>query len=675
MQILIDKLFNWDESQQRARGPGIFGTVVGFAPADEEQGRKTLHRHIQLWVKDVDQGLRRDLFHDDLEQKLAARNRLQNYVDKIMSATFGHDLILSHNQYTPSKSLFVDAPMQTFRDARHEDLCRDVCGEVIEDTHTGQTFHPMVFVDHSLKYWRDCAYQDAMCAMTPDVYLQMIDERADMAAYTHSYHMPDGSNPMSHHFWGDEKVRQILLHKRFNVHEAFHRHSCFKKDCECRFLFPFTTCEKTYIHEDLGEDDENIISWHNLDGTTRQMAPWMIIPKRPMGCQYVNVHNPTISELFSCNTNVQVGDPIHMFYITLYNLKSTQKEDSERSRNITKSIIRRLLRIQDEVRAGNHDEVMNEPDFAEGLCRMLGGMYAATSRYVVSSTMAHLLGCQNGTRFKFSHNFSDLLVTQLEAVLEGNPIDFRLRVNSKDGEEYVWKDISSYAYLYRPNNGKFEKMCSFRLFMKYKTKYLTFEEMDRIRRAKKKNASNDSDDTDDDDIYENRQKFNGNIFPFLDGHPGKEFSHLAELDLEEIPKISLPEGKLCDVALLKVLESDVDETVHELRENYAKMALLMFYPFRTLKDLRSNGSYWTTFWNELSLHREGKECSFWPKGFEILQNIQDRLTVEKHMKRAKDPVLLTTTCQKAASKAGGSARDNESKRKLPDISEFCTLFE
>ena len=208
------------------------------------------------------------------------------------------------------------------------------------------------------------------------------------------------------------------MHRRFNVHEFIHRTSCFKKDCECRFPFPFTTCMETYIHEDCGENNKNVITSHNIDGSTRRMAPWMIIPQQPMGCQYVNVHNPTISELFGCNTNVQVGDPIHMFYITLYNLKI------ERSRNITKSIIRRLLRLQEEVRTGRREEVDSEPDFVEGLCRMLDGMYAATSRYVVSSTMAHLLICQSGTRFKFSHQFSDLLVTQLEAVLKGQPVDF-----------------------------------------------------------------------------------------------------------------------------------------------------------------------------------------------------------------------------------------------------------
>ena len=40
MQILIESLFNWDATNQKSKGPGIVGTVIAYAPADEEQGRK-----------------------------------------------------------------------------------------------------------------------------------------------------------------------------------------------------------------------------------------------------------------------------------------------------------------------------------------------------------------------------------------------------------------------------------------------------------------------------------------------------------------------------------------------------------------------------------------------------------------------------------------------------------
>ena len=41
-----------------------------------------------------------------------------------------------------------------------------------------------------------------------------------------------------------------------------------------------------------------------------------------------------------------------------------------------------------------------------------------------------------------------------------------------------------------------------------------------------------------------------------------------------------------------------------------------------------------------------KKTVFWKKGFEILQNIQDRATLEKHVKRARDPISITTKNEK-----------------------------
>ena len=63
MQILTECLLRWDTKTQTAKGKGILGTVVAFAGADEEQGRKTLHRHWQIWVKEINQTVRDSLFH------------------------------------------------------------------------------------------------------------------------------------------------------------------------------------------------------------------------------------------------------------------------------------------------------------------------------------------------------------------------------------------------------------------------------------------------------------------------------------------------------------------------------------------------------------------------------------------------------------------------------------
>ncbi len=52
------------------------------------------------------------------------------------------------------------------------------------------------------------------------------------------------------------------------------------------------------------------------------------------------------------------------------------------------------------------------------------------------------------------------------------------------------------------------------------------------------------------------------------------------------------------------------------------------------------------FHNEVEKHINKEDTVFWKKGFEILQNIQDRSTLEKHVKRARDPIFITTKNKK-----------------------------
>ncbi len=52
------------------------------------------------------------------------------------------------------------------------------------------------------------------------------------------------------------------------------------------------------------------------------------------------------------------------------------------------------------------------------------------------------------------------------------------------------------------------------------------------------------------------------------------------------------------------------------------------------------------FHNELEKHINKEATVFWKKGFDILKNIQDRSTLEKHVKRARDPISITTKNKK-----------------------------
>jgi hypothetical protein len=89
-----------------------------------------------------------------------------------------------------------------------------------------------------------------------------------------------------------------------------------------------TTC--TYIHKDKGDNNQSKILWYSLDGSLNSVYPFLVLPKRSMGCQFLSAHNKPISEVFNFKTNIQNGDASQVFYSTLYISKSTQEEDSEK---------------------------------------------------------------------------------------------------------------------------------------------------------------------------------------------------------------------------------------------------------------------------------------------------------------------------------------------------------
>ena len=69
---------------------------------------------------------------------------------------------------------------------------------------------------------------------------------------------------------------------------------------------------------------------------------------------------------------------------------------------------------------------------------------------------------------------------------------------------------------------------------------------------------------------------------------------------------------------------------------------MLFYPHREVKDLKTDGSHWTLFYQQLQLKRQNEPTVFWDKGFDILQNMQDRRTLDKNVKKATDNIMNET---------------------------------
>ncbi len=112
---------------------------------------------------------------------------------------------------------------------------------------------------------------------------------------------------------------------------------------------------------------------------------------------------------------------------------------------------------------------MMESSFREGLCRVLSVLNAATTRNIISATtMAHLILSNGGSSFVFSHDFSDLLVGQMEATLEGQDINVCIRTNKlHNGQLIFWADSLADDYIHRPLGENFEMMSFYEMTHQY----------------------------------------------------------------------------------------------------------------------------------------------------------------------------------------------------------------
>ena len=95
--------------------------------------------------------------------------------------------------------------------------------------------------------------------------------------------------------------------------------------------------------------------------------------------------------------------------------------------------------------------------------------------------MAHLLTCQHGSRFTFSHEFYDMLGGQILNTLEGKePGDFVLRWRNRgpNGEVDMLPDYSVNDYIYRPDC--LDIVCFYQISESYDRIALSFHRMSKV---------------------------------------------------------------------------------------------------------------------------------------------------------------------------------------------------
>jgi hypothetical protein len=165
MQIFTECLLKWDIKTNSSTGRGILGTIIAFFAADEEQARKTLHGHWQIWIKEMNQILRNALFDNDHKTRSQARKKFKNFIDESMSASFDAELVITHNCINNSNNeqarkelpnnIFKEKDPDYFRQARNKNFCNDIHGGIMFCGQCNDTISTVDIVNQSLKRWKD----------------------------------------------------------------------------------------------------------------------------------------------------------------------------------------------------------------------------------------------------------------------------------------------------------------------------------------------------------------------------------------------------------------------------------------------------------------------------------------------------------------------------------------
>ena len=643
MQVVYD-ILGWDPIRNCRKSVGLFGRTKAIGRGDEEQNRGTLHGHTLVWLENFSR-MTRMLFHPDAEKRESARKGLIDFVDRFFQSDYNYDQSLKvvHRECGQSgtvSDMFEETELQDLRDCRNKHLCQDLGGKVLRCKHchssdadpslsciSTQQLNDMVIESYKHLYEEGSASTDGGQESTDENNSSHVDfpfssHRIDIMTY--QVDKMNDENSKTPPFYKDKNMRHHVANRRMNEHDSRHRKACFKYDDSCRARMPKMASEETkFIYDD--EDDSKRMIWSSINESSDEVYPFSISPRRSIGSEYLNTFNNDTFSILHCNNNIQLGSAKCLFYVVHYATKSTQKEDrGEDFEKIGQQVIRRIQKEQERLTQEEKDalktsETNNDQySFREGLSRFLLGMNVHLSQDVVSATMAHLLICQRGSRFTFSHDFKNMLVGQMLNHLNGDdPGDFVLkRKNRSDSNEspILWADYSVNDYIYR--HECLENISFYEFCIRFEKGYFTFSQMSK-RNEHSLPVLDES-----------------NGLHFQSDHPGRQYCYLKPSSKEYVPLVSSPKGMICDLEFLELdqeredCEFEPSRAALDARENYAKCALVMFYPFRD-KELFTLGDtddcIWDKFQRLMSVTQGSDGVSFWDEGVDVLQNIQDRI--------------------------------------------------
>jgi hypothetical protein len=551
MSLIIKHIFQWNEEDQKSTGQGCFGILDAWCLATEEQGRKTLHGHALLFVHGWNDLLRKA--QSELtppQERTVLRAQVTRFCSSICSAQLFQDFekpmgvlsdhaVFKHEGCRDSKHpkrqryTCVGVPDQQLREMRHKRKCHEHDGHIATCPRC----------DHKVTV-HDIVTTAMQCHLGKSISYPDHNRRLDR--YVYNTQMEDQwytkDNACKRYFAGNAKA---------NLHYTTHANRCFAKGHECYANLPDMPQENSTL---VFADKPDL--WYDAQGNYEPRYMFRFYPKRNLEDAFMNTHSPVLSLLFpGFNTNVLCGmSGSAVFYVTGYNAKMQQKDEQLAYGNVAICLGKV---IENQLDA---DEPL--PPHQQGFRRLLAGVYAHTHAHIVAAPMAHYLALHD-SRFRYSHGHTQLPVFGMENyVLEQATL---MTFRNVDGRQVPFH--KSMDYLFRPTEQ--EALCAYEFAADTET--MTIANADKAGREER--------------------------YYLQEGHPLAQTHCVVYREKTCVP--IFPWNWLESTRnFAQPLRDTVDETHAEYkqRESYCLRFLMMFYPFRTIDDMKTDsGSYQALF--------------------------------------------------------------------------------
>lgn len=408
-RILLEEVIGWDIENNTWNGKeGFLGEPFALSAAMEEQGRKTIHTHMTVWIRGY-KTLQNDYFFGTKKEKDTAMLDLGRYSEHVQSTelfptkkeavirAFDHDCTVVNKR---SRRVPVVIPDQHLRDLRHRYGHKDSSGKFAT---CPECYHDWTYEDMIASYLRQ--EEGLYCPKANSGQVPVFDVRLSSSQRI-------GSQVPKARCYGKmmEYQKDIILcppksaiNAACQSHLSCHVSNCFKcqkagnkkrghvcgPTCECRYRLP----DKKRARATVMEQKETI-RWFSWNGDVTKQPLAQILPKRGRYDLFQNVCCNAISHSkFTCNSNVSLilDGPIGQ-YMHKYQQKENQEEESADYKEV-EAVVKKF--------DGDRKHEQDRPEALRRICR---AAFAHNKKNVISGAFASYL-LRHDSRFYYSHEF------------------------------------------------------------------------------------------------------------------------------------------------------------------------------------------------------------------------------------------------------------------------------